>query len=332
MSEQPTTAVEVLDAEQAPSPAALEAIGVNPSPSYQQAIELGHVYAASGLVPSARNAARAAVVIMIGLDMGLSPSASILGIHVIEDNDGKVNFVIEGRVLGTLINRTPGIAFKVEESTDEKAVLSFWRGEEEVGPKIEWDKARAVRAGLWGKGAWTKHPNEMLRWRALAEGTRIYFPEVIGGQRVYVEGEIEQPGSIKAALTGPEQAPQLGDDKAEELRAEARSIWEEINALNPERMVEGKLVSSLRAAGHSHVELELAVSRLRALLADEKAFWEAYEAIATGFGEDAAKEAKKVADRRGSVAEGTDHLRRVLAKLEEGDETPAEEGDPDADA
>jgi len=322
--DQPTQAVEVLDRDQAPTPEQIRQLGLHPSPSYMQAIELGHVIAASQLVPTARTAARAAVVIMLGLDMGLSPSAAVTGIHVIEDKDSKVNFVIEGRVLGALVNERPGIAYKVEESSDEKAVLSFWRDGEEVGPKITWDQARAVRAGLWGKGAWNKHPNEMLRWRALGEGVRIYFPEVISGSRIYVEGEIDEPGSVREALEGPQPPPQLADEEAEELRGEALEIWKQINQLNPERMTEGRLVAALRKAGHSHTELRLAVRRLGEGLREEEAFQEAYSALVESFGEQVAKDAAKVAERRGSMPEKVASLRSAYERLTVGAAVQAE--------
>lgn len=316
----PPTAVEVLDRDTPPAPAELQQIGIVPSANYRAAIEIGHVAAASQLYPEARTAARAAMVVMIGMDLGITPATALMGIHISESKDGRVNFLIESKVLAGLIERRPGIEFKVKERTDTSVTLGFYR-DGELLEEITWDEARAVRAGLWGKpGPWQKYPREMLTWRAIAEGTRLHFPEVLQGQRLYVEGELADL-DYRKALEGPQAPPPLGDEKAEALRAEATEIWRHLNELNPERMVEGKLQSALRRAAHSHTELELTVQRLATLLEDERGFQGAAAAIGASFGEDAMKDAVKVANRRGSMRESIESLQKTHARL--GDEQAA---------
>lgn len=46
---------------------------------------------------------------------------------------------------------------------------------------ITWDKARATKAGLWGKGNYTKFPQQMLAARVISEGVRASSPAVISG-------------------------------------------------------------------------------------------------------------------------------------------------------
>lgn len=314
MDEQPTQAIEVLDRDQAPLPEQLQQIGIVPSANYRAAIEIGHVAAASQLYPEARTAARAAMVVMIGMDLGLTPATALMGIHINESKGGKVNFLVESKVLAALIQRRPDLDYKITERGEEKVTVEFWREGEKQGT-ITWDQARAVRAQLWGKGAWSAYPTEMLTWRAIAEGTRLYFPEVLQGQRLYVEGELDDL-DYRKALEGPQAPPQLADEEAEKLRAEAREAWEAVNKLNPKRMPEGRLASALRRAGHSHEELRLTVRRLQTLLDEEGEFQTGLDVIRSDFGDKAAEEAQKVAERRSSMSERIAVVKQTYERLE----------------
>lgn len=325
MSDEKPTAVEVLDRDEAPLPEQLQQIGIVPSANYRAAIEIGHVAAASQLYPEARTAARAAMVVMIGMDLGLTPATALMGIHISESKGGRINFLVESKVLAALIQRRPDLDYRIAERGDEKVTVEFWRDGEQQGA-ITWDQARAVRALLWGKpGPWQQYPTEMLTWRAIAEGTRLYFPEVLQGQRLYVEGELDDL-DYRKALDGPAAAPPLTDERAEAIRAEAFEVWKEIEAAKPGFIPEGKLVTSLRQAAHSHTELELTLRRLQERLGEAHEFQDALEAISEGFGDEAAKEAGKVADRRGSLREGIEQLEKTFERLT-AEAEPIEEAD-----
>lgn len=47
--------------------------------------------------------------------------------------------------------------------------------------KIDWDMARAKKAGLAGKEMWAKYPRNMLSARVISEGVRTVFPGATGG-------------------------------------------------------------------------------------------------------------------------------------------------------
>lgn len=331
MTDQPQTAVEVLDADRPASEAQLEQLGVVPSRNYREAIEIGHVAAASNLYPEARTAARAAMVVMIGMDLGVSPAAALMGIHIMESSDGKVNFLIEGKILGKLVkDRAPAIDYKVIARTDESAELEFLRDGQLAGPNITWTKETAVRAGLWGKaGPWKNYPREMLTWRALAEGVRIYFPEVIGGQRVYVEGELgESGGSYREALEGPKAPSQLDDGEAEEIRAEAEEVFRELAEINPERLLRTRFQRMLRSSGHSHTELRNTVGGLRELLEAEKRYQALCQQLVEKAGPEGAKEPIARAERRSSAVEREDVMTKAL---EEAEAKTTEEGSSDGE-
>jgi len=105
---------------------------------------------------------------------------------------------------------------------------------------IEWDTARARRAGLEGKENYKKFPRAMLRSRVVSEGVRTVYPAATSG--MYVPEEVRDIASDAApgvtidhaaeeldqfaagGTTGaaPEGAPE-GGAKPRDLRAEGRA-------------------------------------------------------------------------------------------------------------
>ena len=72
--------------------------------------------------------------------------------------------------------------------TDEKVAAVFTH-EAGGSVRIEWDMARAKKAGLGGKDNWTKYPRQMLRARVISEGVRTCFPAVCVG--IYTPEEVQ---------------------------------------------------------------------------------------------------------------------------------------------
>lgn len=81
-----------------------------------------------------------------------------------------------------MLARFQGAGGRVEwkELCDERVEAVFTH---ELGgsAKIDWDKDRAITAGLWGKENWKKYPRAMLRARVISEGVRTVFPAVNNG-------------------------------------------------------------------------------------------------------------------------------------------------------
>ena len=86
---------------------------------------------------------------------------------------------------------------------------------------IEWDTARARRAGLDGKEMYKKFPRQMLRSRVVSEGVRTVFPAATSG--FYVPEEVRD--------MAPEPAPTVTiDSTAEELDQFAAVTTDEAEA------------------------------------------------------------------------------------------------------
>ena len=72
--------------------------------------------------------------------------------------------------------------------TDERAEATFShpQGGEAT---IDWDMARAEKAGVKGNDTWKKYPRAMLRSRVVSEGVRTVYPGATSG--MYVPEEVE---------------------------------------------------------------------------------------------------------------------------------------------
>lgn len=314
--------------------------GVKPSPNYMKAIELGHVLAKSGYYADAREASQAAVKVMIGMDLGVSPTAAMQGIHTREDS-GKTVFILESKLLGSVIRQRQGYDYKIVTRTADECTLRFEFEGEEVnageglaGGSVSFTAADATRAGLDGPtksgkpGMYDKYPEEMLFWRCLAKGIRIHFPELLSGQPVYVDAEMgEDEQSLREAIAPPGPKP-LDTPEAEALREQAREIKVQIDEVRPEAITGARFSQMLRNAEHSLVQLEGLVENLKGNLADEKKVVELLTAVDEVDEEklpEAAKKAlrEKVGRIKGPAAKA-EKLTEALAQVN--DEGGSEDG------
>jgi hypothetical protein len=319
---EPGNEVEVLDPAPDLTPETILPPGVQPSRNYVAAIELGTVLAQSGIYKDALEPARAAVKVMIGMDLGLSPTAALQGIHVIEDRQGKVSIIIEGKLFAALIKGRPGYDFrftpvdpedpsKGTRRSDTEVSIDFYKDGEKVEPSIVWTIERAKKAGLTKNDTYTKYPAEMLTWRALAEGARIHFPELLAGNPIYAEGELGEEGDLRKALEPPKAQP-LTDAKAEGLREKAREVFDQLRAINPDRLVSGRFAQALAGAEHSHAALEAKVAWLEDLRDTEKTVGERKAELEALVGDKEAKGTIERAERRGSNRERIDVLDKAI--------------------
>ena len=74
--------------------------------------------------------------------------------------------------------------------TDDKADASFMHPQGSNGKwvRIDWDLARATKAGLAGKDNWKKFSRQMLANRVISEGCRRVYPAATSG--MYEPGEV----------------------------------------------------------------------------------------------------------------------------------------------
>lgn len=128
----------------------------------------------------------AALVIMLtGASLGLSPVASLRGIHVIEGKS-----VLSSDLLVAVVLKSGQCQrWTVVETTPQRCVIEAHRKGQPSPHRHEWTMDMARRAGLERKDNWVKYPGAMLRARCSSEIARIVFPDVMFG--VFVEGELD---------------------------------------------------------------------------------------------------------------------------------------------
>lgn len=150
-------------------------------------VGLAEIVARTQFAPEAFRGKPGAVLsaMLVGYELGLSPMASLSGIHVI---NGKPTLSAE--LMRGLILRA-GHHFHVVTVTSTRCTVRGWRREDgpEMATEITWTMDDARRAGLDRNQTYKKYPKAMLAARASAELARLIFADVIQGLGTVEEAE-----------------------------------------------------------------------------------------------------------------------------------------------
>lgn len=168
--------------------------------TFDDAYRLAQCAAASGTVPSGHDQTAEAItmVVLYGLELGISPIQSIQGITKI---NGK--FCIYGDLVPALLwSHGFDIDQTIEgEGDNMKAVCTITRPN---GKKVTrtFSVAQAKVAGLWGKaGPWKQFPERMLGWRALGFAKSDGAADVMRGMSIVeVEQDVTPLGTDKSPV------------------------------------------------------------------------------------------------------------------------------------
>jgi len=122
---------------------------------------------------------QAMLVIMAGREFGMQAMASLRSFHIVE---GKPTMSAQA-MMGRCLEHPSCRVFRViaSECTHERAVVEVQRHGWAQPERYVWTIEDAKRAGLAGRGNWTKYPREMLINRTIAEAARFTWPEVMAG-------------------------------------------------------------------------------------------------------------------------------------------------------
>lgn len=156
----------------APSPLALALPSLEPR-TMSEVIEMGEIFAQSGLFPDIRNAWQAAAKIIYGRSIGFGAVESMTGMHII---DGKP--VAGASIIAAAVRRHPHYDFRVIQLTNEVCEIQFTTDGEPLGTSV-FTIGDARHAGLIReKSAWDKFPRNMLFARAISNGQKWWCPDV----------------------------------------------------------------------------------------------------------------------------------------------------------
>lgn len=166
--------------------------------------------ATSGMFKDARQAEQAFAKILLGRDLGLSPTQAMTGIYIVE---GKP--VVAATMLASFVQRTPGYDYKVVTLTEKLCEIDFFLDADLLG-RSSFSIEDAQLAGLVRQNSpWVKFPRNMLFARAMSNGVRWFAPAATQGIAVYYEGEIESDALQLTAAAGEtsDSEPDYGDDQ-----------------------------------------------------------------------------------------------------------------------
>lgn len=136
---------------------------------------------ADGFVPKAfvgRPEAIAAAI-LTGAELGLGPMESMRSIHMVEGRPTMSAELMLARA------RSQGVRTWWVRTDAEQAVLEMQLPGDTRTQQMAYTMADAQRAGLAGRGNWSKFPANMLRARCTSAAIRAFCPEVLGASGVY---------------------------------------------------------------------------------------------------------------------------------------------------
>ncbi len=179
--------------------------------------QLGERIAKSMLIPQAYRGkpTDAAICIMYGAEVGLSPMTALQRIVVI---NGKPTLDAQG--MAALI-RGAGHSI-MGETSNESATVNGKRADNGDTMSVTFTIEDARRAGLVKNGPWTQYPSSMLWARAVSKLARELFPDVLMGMS-YIPEEIggEVSGSditiVGNELKGEVAGVTIGEDPDDDV-------------------------------------------------------------------------------------------------------------------
>lgn len=164
--------------------------------------EIGRVWriakslASSGMFKDVTQAEQAFGKILLGRDLGLSPTQALLSIDIVRGN-----VQIRGKRLLAWVKQSENYDYEVLERSPERGAIRFFEKSKRTGdwracePDIEFTYAEAEKVGLTKPSRngepsiWTKWPANMCLWRCASIGVNLHCPDLTGGIPVYTEAD-----------------------------------------------------------------------------------------------------------------------------------------------
>lgn len=151
----------------------------------------------------------AAIILMTGMELGLTPMQSLRGIYIVEGRP-----VLAADTMVAIVTRSGACRYwRTIETTAERCTIETQRVDDDTIYRRAWTLDDAKRAGLVGKGTWAKYPAAMLRHRCAADLAREVYPEILLG--MYDPDEIStdsidaKPSPQRARVEVRPEAPAL---------------------------------------------------------------------------------------------------------------------------
>ena len=164
-------------------------LSITTSPQATDVNTLATHYIKSGWFKDTTDVSKAVVKIMTGAELGIGPTASMVGINIIEGKPA-----LSANLIASQIKSSGKYNYKVLTRTNSLCEIEFferWSDKFESMGKSSFSIEEAKTAELTTKSVWKKYAADMLFARAISRGGRTYCPDIFNGQTVYVPEELE---------------------------------------------------------------------------------------------------------------------------------------------
>ena len=212
-------------------------------PSAQNLRMLAQDFLNSGMFPAVKNVAGAITIIQYGHELGIPPVSALQTMAIVK---GKL--CMEAKAMQAVFQQHGGNVKVLERSKIRAKIELSKPGMEPYTHEYTMDQAKTEL--LSGKDNWTKMPETMLYWRAVATGIRLYDPGVIFG--LYSKEELtdiavpsekqDNPGRGIATPTGEPVKMQPGVSQAAKTAIPQPDAAFFGGEDHPEAVVEGEIV------------------------------------------------------------------------------------------
>jgi hypothetical protein len=141
--------------------------------------------AKSGMFKDVTQAEQAFGRILLGADLGLTPTQALMSVDVVRGN-----VQVRSVRLAAWVRQHPDYDYKVVEHDDQHCVIDFYyRGELEGSSAFSVEDAKAAKV-YKPESPWGTHPRNMVFARAMSNGVKWYCPDLTGGIPVYSEADV----------------------------------------------------------------------------------------------------------------------------------------------
>lgn len=182
--------------------------------TFEDVLQLGKVFAASGFFSDVKDQAQAVVKILAGQELGLPPMVSMTGIHIVK---GKP--MLGADLLAKKVKSSGKYDYRVLRLDDKACEIEFFQAGQPLG-KSSFTIEEAKRAGTQNLD---KFARNMLFARTISNGVRWYCPDVTT-MTTYVDGELVD--DAPTVLTVQAEA----EFASTETIAAIRDLWPQFGA------------------------------------------------------------------------------------------------------
>jgi len=182
-----------------------------------EVFQLAGIIVSSGMAPKGMNTPeQAAVAILTGMEVGLSPIQSVNAIAVINGRPTMWGDAVLALVQGS------GLLIDIEEKVvgegqSMKAVCRVDRKSRKTATVREFSYADAQKANILNNAVWKTYPKRMMQMRARSMALRDCFPDVLSGIHMREEVQDYKPLDEPTTAGEPITISELsGETQAEE--------------------------------------------------------------------------------------------------------------------